>query len=179
MAYDQSNHIYALNRCLANLKLGRYAHDRGLFLCRLTDSPFRWDEAEADATKALDRCPRNLKALFRRGKACKELGKWDQARVGKDSSIASKASCRKLIRSLSQTFRCTLTTEAIRRSVPKSLRPSQTPKGGHHPIRRLTSPVASTAVLQIFISRITLQPSSFRTHQPFRTAKVYSPPEEF
>jgi hypothetical protein len=49
-------------------------------------SPFRWDEAEADATKTLDLCPRNLKALLRRGKARKEWGKWDQARVGKDSS---------------------------------------------------------------------------------------------
>ena len=51
-----------------------------------TDSLFRWDEAEADATKTLDLCPRNLKALLRRGRAGKELGKWDQARVGKDSS---------------------------------------------------------------------------------------------
>ena len=51
-----------------------------------TDSLFRWDEAEADGTKTLDLCPRNLKALLRRGRACKELGKWDQARVGKDSS---------------------------------------------------------------------------------------------
>ena len=49
-----------------------------------TDSPFRWDEAEADATKALELCPRNLKALLRRGRARKELGKWDEARVGKD-----------------------------------------------------------------------------------------------
>jgi hypothetical protein len=53
-----------------------------------TDSEplFRWGEAEADATKTLELCPRNLKALLRRGKARKELGKWDQARVGKDSS---------------------------------------------------------------------------------------------
>ena len=51
-----------------------------------TDSLFRWDEAEADATKTLDLCPRNLKALVRRGRARKELGKWDQARAGKDSS---------------------------------------------------------------------------------------------
>jgi hypothetical protein len=58
----------------------------------LTDSPFRWDEAEADATKTLDLCPRNLKALLRRGKARKELGKWDQARVGKDSSEVSRVS---------------------------------------------------------------------------------------
>ena len=49
----------------------------------LTISSFRWDEAEADATKTLDLCPRNLKALLRRCKARKELGKWDQARVGK------------------------------------------------------------------------------------------------
>ena len=48
-----------------------------------TDSIFRWDEAEADATKALDLCPRNLKALLRRGKARKELEKWDEARAGK------------------------------------------------------------------------------------------------
>ena len=52
-----------------------------------TDSPFRWDEAEADATKALELCPRNSKALFRRGKARKGLGKWDEARVGKDSIL--------------------------------------------------------------------------------------------
>ena len=51
-----------------------------------TDFLFRWDEAEADATKTLDLCPRNLKALVRRGRARKELGKWDQARAGKDSS---------------------------------------------------------------------------------------------
>ena len=50
------------------------------------DSPSRWDEAEADATKTLELCPRNLKALLRRGKARNELGKWDQARVGKDLS---------------------------------------------------------------------------------------------
>ena len=54
--------------------------------CMPTDSLFRWDEAEADATKTLDLCPRNLKALVRRGRARKELGKWDQAREGKDSS---------------------------------------------------------------------------------------------
>jgi hypothetical protein len=51
-----------------------------------TDSPLRWDEAEADAIKTLELSPRNLKGLFRRGKARKELGKWDQAREGKDSS---------------------------------------------------------------------------------------------
>jgi tetratricopeptide (TPR) repeat protein len=58
----------------------------------LADSPFRWDEAEADATKALELSPQNLKALFRRGKARKELGKWDQARAGKDSSVVLKVS---------------------------------------------------------------------------------------
>ena len=51
-----------------------------------TDSTFRWDEAEADTTKALELCPRNLKALLRRCRARKGLGKWDQARVGKHSS---------------------------------------------------------------------------------------------
>ena len=54
--------------------------------------PFRWDEAEADATKTLDLSPRNLKALLRRGRARKELGKWDEARVGRDSSEVSKIS---------------------------------------------------------------------------------------
>jgi hypothetical protein len=58
-----------------------------------TDTPFRWDEAEADATKTLELSPRNLKALFRRGKARKELGKWDQAREGKDSSEVLRVSC--------------------------------------------------------------------------------------
>ena len=57
-----------------------------------TDSTFRWDEAEADATKALDLCPRNLKALLRRCRARKELGKWGQARVGKHSSEVLKSS---------------------------------------------------------------------------------------
>ena len=56
-----------------------------------TDFSFRWDEAEADATKALDLCPRNLKALLRRCRARKELGKWDQARVGKHSSEVLKS----------------------------------------------------------------------------------------
>ena len=56
-----------------------------------TDSMFRWDEAEADATKALDLCPRNLKALLRRCRARKELGKWDQARMGKHSSEVLKS----------------------------------------------------------------------------------------
>ena len=51
-----------------------------------TDSLFRWDEAEADATKTLELCPRNLKALLRRGMARKELGKWNEARAGKGSS---------------------------------------------------------------------------------------------
>ena len=51
-----------------------------------TDSLFRWDEAEADATKTLELCPQNLKALLRRGMARKELGKWNEARVGKGSS---------------------------------------------------------------------------------------------
>ena len=91
MAYDQSNYRYPLNRCFTNLKLGRYAHKSRL-VSMSTDSPFRWDEAEADATKTLDLCPRNPKALFRRGKARKELGKWDQARRGKYSSAVSKAS---------------------------------------------------------------------------------------
>ncbi|KAF8257078.1 hypothetical protein EI94DRAFT_81711 [Lactarius quietus] len=63
MAFDQSNHNYPLNRSFANLKLAR------------------WDEAEADATKALNLVPRNLKALYRRGLARKELGKWNQART--------------------------------------------------------------------------------------------------
>ncbi|KAN0128924.1 hypothetical protein V8E53_013297 [Lactarius tabidus] len=62
MAFDQSNYLYPLNRSMVNLKLER------------------WDEAEADATKTLELYPHNLKALFRRGKARKELGKWDQAR---------------------------------------------------------------------------------------------------
>ena len=57
-----------------------------------TNSPFRWDEAEADTTKALEQCPRNLKALLRRGRARKELGKWDQARVGKHSKRSIKVS---------------------------------------------------------------------------------------
>ena len=56
-----------------------------------TDSTFRWDEAEADATEALDLCPRNLKALLRRCRARKELGKWDQARMGKHSSEVLKS----------------------------------------------------------------------------------------
>ena len=58
----------------------------------LADSLFRWNEAEADATKTLNLCPRNQKVLFRRGKARKELGKWDQARAGKGSGAVSKAS---------------------------------------------------------------------------------------
>ena len=58
--------------------------------CMPTDSLLRWDEAEADATKTLDLCSRNLKALVRRGRARKELGKWDQARAGKDSSQVLK-----------------------------------------------------------------------------------------
>ena len=60
-----------------------------------TDSPFRWDEAEADATKTLELCPRNLKALIRRCRARKGLGKWDQARVGKHSSEISRVSSAK------------------------------------------------------------------------------------
>ena len=63
-----------------------------------TDSLFRWDEAEADATKTLDLCPRNLKALVRRGRARKELGKWDQARAGKDSSQVLRVHADQLIR---------------------------------------------------------------------------------
>ena len=66
-----------------------------------TDSTFRWDEAEADATKTLELCPLNWKALLRRCRARKELGKWDQARVGKHSSqILSVSSLKadKLIR---------------------------------------------------------------------------------
>ena len=56
------------------------------------DSLCRWDEAEADATKTLNLCPRNLKALLRRSRARKELGKWDQARAGKDSSEVLRVS---------------------------------------------------------------------------------------
>ena len=63
-----------------------------------TDFLFRWDEAEADATKTLDLCPRNLKALVRRGRARKELGKWDQARAGKDSSQVLRVYADQLIR---------------------------------------------------------------------------------
>ena len=84
MAFDPSNHIYPLNRSQANLKLEKYACDYVWFYVDSVMPPFRWDEAESDATKALAQCPRNLKALLRRGRARKELGKWDQARVGKD-----------------------------------------------------------------------------------------------
>ena len=66
--------------------------------CMPTDSLLRWDEAEADATKTLDLCPRNLKALIRRGRARKELGKWDQARAGKDSSQVLRVYADQLIR---------------------------------------------------------------------------------
>ena len=66
--------------------------------CMPTDSLLRWDEAEADATKTLDLCPRNLKALVRRGRARKELGKWDQARAGKDSSQVLRVYADQLIR---------------------------------------------------------------------------------
>ncbi|KAF8259768.1 hypothetical protein EI94DRAFT_1750636 [Lactarius quietus] len=62
MAFDRSNHLYPLNRSMANWKL------------------MRWDEVEADTTNALDLSPRNLKALYRRYVAHKELRKWDQAR---------------------------------------------------------------------------------------------------
>ena len=51
--------------------------------------PIRWDEAESDATKALNLSPHNLKALFRRSRARKELGKWEEARSGKGSSVVS------------------------------------------------------------------------------------------
>jgi hypothetical protein len=62
-----------------------------------TNCPFRWDEAEADATKSLELCPRNLKGLFRRGKARRELGKWDRTGEGKDSSEVIRFSSLKLI----------------------------------------------------------------------------------
>ena len=86
MTFDPLDHIYPLNRSQTNLKLERYAYDCGLVYVQLTDSLLRWDEAAADATKVIDLCPRNLKALLRRGRARKELGKWDAARAGKDSS---------------------------------------------------------------------------------------------
>ena len=86
----------------------------------LIDSLCRWDEAEADATKTLDLRPRNLKALLRRSRARKELGKWDQARAGKDSSEVSKGFSRSKADSINQTFRCSLTAKAIRRSLLKS-----------------------------------------------------------
>ena len=54
-----------------------------------TNFPFRWDEAEADATKSLELSPLSLKALFRRGVARKELRKWNQARIGKISTVVS------------------------------------------------------------------------------------------
>ena len=85
----------------------------------LIGSLCRWDEAEADATKTLDLCPRNLKALLRRGRARQELGKWDQARAGKDSSEVPGFS-RSKADSINQTFRCSLTAKAIRRSLLKS-----------------------------------------------------------
>ncbi|KIM37692.1 hypothetical protein M413DRAFT_30635 [Hebeloma cylindrosporum] len=62
MTIDQSNHIYPLNRAMANLKLAR------------------WDEAEADATKSLELSPHNVKALGRRAVARRELGRWAAAR---------------------------------------------------------------------------------------------------
>ena len=52
-----------------------------------TESPFRWEDAEADTTKTLDLSPRNLKAFFRRGLARKGLGKLDQARKGMNSTV--------------------------------------------------------------------------------------------
>ncbi|KDR84650.1 hypothetical protein GALMADRAFT_133901 [Galerina marginata CBS 339.88] len=62
MAIDQLNHVYPLNRSMANLQLAR------------------WDEAEVDATTALHLAPDTLKALFRRGRARRGLGNWAQAR---------------------------------------------------------------------------------------------------
>jgi tetratricopeptide (TPR) repeat protein len=96
MAFDQSNHLYPLNRSMANLKLARYAYDCIWFLCRLIFFSLSlrwesWDEAEADTTKVLDLSPGNLKALFRRGVARKELGKWGQARKGKSPTTSFKS----------------------------------------------------------------------------------------
>ena len=74
------------------------------------ESPFRWEEAEADATQTLDLSPRNMEALFRRGLARKGLGKLDQARKGKDSTVVLSV----LSLTIHQMFRCSLTAEAIR-----------------------------------------------------------------
>jgi len=43
---------------------------------------FRWTDAEADATKAIAISPYNLKALFRRSLARRELSQWGLAREG-------------------------------------------------------------------------------------------------
>ena len=138
--------------------------------CMPTDSLFRWDEAEADATKTLDLCPRNLKALVRRGRARKELGKWDQARAGKDLSQVLRVYADQF----NQTFRCSLIMKAIRCSLLKNLRPSQKPKARRHPSHRL----ASKAISRISVSRMTrtLLSSPFIPQQP---ARVHSPPETF
>ena len=97
MAWDQSNYLYSLNRSQVNLKLERYVCACDCIGSMSTDFLFRWDEAESDATKALDLCTRNLKALLRRGRARKELGKWDEARAGKDSSEVLRVYSSKLI----------------------------------------------------------------------------------
>ncbi|KIM49935.1 hypothetical protein M413DRAFT_119347 [Hebeloma cylindrosporum] len=67
MTIDQLNHVYPLNRAMANLKLAR------------------WDEAETDATKALELSPHNVKALGRRAAARRQLGKWRAALNGRHS----------------------------------------------------------------------------------------------
>jgi hypothetical protein len=49
-----------------------------------------WDEAEADTTKVLDLSPHNVKGLFRRGLARKELGKWGQVHKGKSPNSSHR-----------------------------------------------------------------------------------------
>ncbi|KAF8257076.1 hypothetical protein EI94DRAFT_1760921 [Lactarius quietus] len=79
MAFDRSNHYYPLNRTFANLKLARCACCCFWLPCRLIP------HSDGTKPKLTPRKPspdsRNLKALYRRGVARKELGKWDQARA--------------------------------------------------------------------------------------------------
>ncbi|KAN0128919.1 hypothetical protein V8E53_013292 [Lactarius tabidus] len=122
MAFDQPNPLYPLNRSMANLKLER------------------WDEAEANATKTLDLCPHNLKALFRRGRARKELGKWDQAREDFRMFIDNEGDP-------------TLGAQELKTITDAESSPPSEPSS--------YTPSDLDTVLQIFISRTTRHPSPF------------------
>lgn len=64
---------------MAQIKDLKLAHFCNLAMCHLKQGP-NWQKAHLNCSKALDLDPKNVKALFRRGKCNAHLGRLDEAK---------------------------------------------------------------------------------------------------